>query len=131
MPEAFKLVTAGEKLVMAIDPGSTMLEGARAVLGGSASNTTGGMKKLPSPTRATQVNVTVALDAVVAPKYVLVPEMVTYPAGSPPVQVMVTLGVDGRVCSRSGFAAHAQVLWALTFCALRRYPPWERVDSSS
>ena len=66
-----------------------IVEPLREALGGSDKSTTGGMKKLPSLTRATHVNEADALVAAVAPKYVLVPDIVTYPAGSPPLQVTV------------------------------------------
>ena len=65
------------------------VEPGAAVVGGSASKTTGGIVKLPSLTRAVQVNETVAVVAEVAPVRVLVPDMATYPAGPPPVQVTV------------------------------------------
>ena len=45
--------------------------------------------KLPSFTRAVHVNETEAEVAAVAPLRVLWPPIVTYPAGSPPVQVTV------------------------------------------
>src|SRR5690348_13762482 len=70
-------------------PGTAKAAPGAAAVGGIASKTTGGTVKLPSEMRAVQVNETVAVVAAVAPVKVLSPDMVTYPAGSPPLQVTV------------------------------------------
>jgi hypothetical protein len=60
----------------------------RLLVAGSASSTIGGTVKLPSLTRAVQVKDTVTVLVAVAPYAVLSPVIATYPAGSPPLQVM-------------------------------------------
>src|SRR6185436_14675113 len=90
-PDAVKGVDA-DKAVRPSDPGVTMVTPPALIdpLAGSASRTTGGTVKLPSLVLAVQVNV--APTAVVVPdkSTKLDPEIETYPAGSPPVQVRVT-----------------------------------------
>src|SRR5579864_6372107 len=86
IPEAWNVDAKLEKLVTSKIPGTAVVE---PLDGGSASSTTGGTVKLPSLTRAVQVKDTLTLCAAVAPKKVLLPPIVTYPAGSPPLQVTV------------------------------------------
>ena len=73
-----------------------------AAVGGIASKTTGGTVNVPSVTRAVQVNETETLVAAVAPVRLLWPDMVTYPAGSPPVQLTVTPLARTMVAAAAG-----------------------------
>src|SRR5712691_11797129 len=89
MPEAWIADTMVPTVDTLSSPGRAKGAPGAAAVGGSASKTTGGTVNAPSVTRAVQANETVAVVSTVAPYRLLVPAIVTYPAGSPPVQVTV------------------------------------------